>query len=827
MPSIVVPKANPKDATAKDPSLKAKVGTFLMKLAGTDTTSGLHVEPIRHAADSRVRTARVDGFYRAVLFQIGQGEDAVYLLHGVWPHDDAIDEAKKVGLQVNPRNGATEVVRIAEAVQASQESVTAERNRALQRLEKAQSEAQAIARKADQTEQANARARKQVEANGARVESAVAVATRDDPPAWARPFTPEELHEQLGLDLALVTAALATEKESEILDIAMTAEVPWQAEALLSLATGSTIEDVREEFGLSLPEDVATTGSDEDLLDGLRTPAARSSFTWAENDAELRKAIESLDFQQWQLFLHPQQRVLVERETRGAARISGGAGTGKTVVAVHRTVWLARRSDSHTAPGGEAPTGQDGTKTSIPGVAAPADSGANPATTRILLTTFTRNLAEDLHRQVAQLAPDLPLAESFEEPGIFVSGIDALAMAILQKAGDSIADVVMPVFGRQRSRVLAGVRGRQANPWQEALNVAGGGLPESLRSTDFLESEYELIILPHQLTTLQKYLRVRRPGRGVALDRAKRAAVWKVVEAYRDYAAAADYTSFAERLVLAATWLNTRATAGDARPFQHVVVDEAQDLSPAHLLLLRALVAPGPNDLFLAEDSHQRIYGKKIVLSHYGIEVRGRSHRLTRNYRTTRQNLNFAFEILEPGDYRDLEGESEQHRYLSPRSGPEPVLLKAASPSDELDMAAQQVRQWLAEDEANDQVAPETIAILTRDRNRCDAVVAGLAERGLEVRPVGRDTAKRGQPVVMTMHRAKGLEFRKVLLFGIGEDVIPRSVREQSYSEQDKSDALLRERSLLYVAASRARDQLAISWNSAPSPLLEPVVTRP
>ncbi|AWE41874.1 MULTISPECIES: 3'-5' exonuclease [unclassified Actinobaculum] len=796
MPSIVVPKANPKDATAKDPSLKSKVGTFLMKLASTDRTSGLHVEPIRHSADPRVRTARVDRFYRAVVFQIGQGDDAVYVFHGVWPHDDAINEAKEVSLQVNPRNGATEVIRVAEAVQKSQEGVTARQNQAMKRLQAAENATRALERQAAQVEAANERARQQVDAGSAQVESGVesgvSVAIRDDPPAWARPFTAAELHEQLGLDLALVTTALAAERESQLLDIAMAAEVPWQAEALLSLATGSTIKDVREEFGLHLPEDVSATGSDKDLLDGLRTPAARSSFTWAENDDELRKAIEVLDFQQWQLFLHPQQRVLVERDTAGASRISGGAGTGKTVVAVHRTTRLSRR---------------------------------NPAA-HVLLTTFTRNLADDLHRQVSQLAPELALPDDFSEPGITVSGLDALAMTILQNAGDSILRVTASVLGRRRSRVFSGLRGRQSNPWNEALTVAGADLPEALRKPDFLESEYELIILPQQLTTVQRYLRVRRPGRGVALDRAKRAAVWKVVEAYRDYAAAADYTSFAERLVLAAAWLDACVADGGARPFQHVVVDEAQDLSPAHLLLLRALVAPGPNDLFLAEDSHQRIYGKKIVLSHYGIEVRGRSHRLTRNYRTTRQNLNFAFEILEPGDYQDLEGGAEQHRYLSPRSGPEPILLKAGNPAEELNMAAQLVRDWLDEDEASGQTAPETIAILTRDRNRCDAVVAGLAERGIDVRPVARDTALRGQPLVMTMHRAKGLEFRKVLLFDVSKDIIPRSVQEQSYSEQDRTDALLRERSLLYVAASRARDQLAISWNSAPSPLLEPVATK-
>jgi len=90
----------------------------------------------------------------------------------------------------------------------------------------------------------------------------------------------------------------------------------------------------------------------------------------------------------------------------------------------------------------------------------------------------------------------------------------------------------------------------------------------------------------------------------------------------------------------------------------------------------------------------------------------------------------------------------------------------------------------------------------------------------VEVRAVDREAAGRGRPVVMTMHRAKGLEFRKVLLFDVSKNAIPRPLRDQQYSDADSDDALLRERSLLYVAATRARDQLAISWSGEASPLI-------
>ena len=204
--------------------------------------------------------------------------------------------------------------------------------------------------------------------------------------------------------------------------------------------------------------------------------------------------------------------------------------------------------------------------------------------------------------------------------------------------------------------------------------------------------------------------------------------------------------------------------------------------------------------------------------------MRGRSRRLTRNYRTTRQNLDLAFGILDPGAYEDMEGRAEEHRYVSPRSGPEPLLIHTNDRAREIEEAAALLDLWLEEDrDAGEQSAPETIAVLVRDRYQRDAVVTGLAQQGIEVRPVDREAVGRGRPVVMTMHRAKGLEFRKVLLFDVSEDSIPRSLRDQRYSEADRTDALLRERSLLYVAATRARDQLAISWSGRKSPLLDTI----
>ena len=822
MATILLPSSKTKDATAKDPSLRAKIGPFISKLSTMTTSSGLHLEPIRGSRDRRVRTARVTDFYRAVLFELAADGEVVYVIHGIWPHDEAIKIAESVTVHVNPRNGITEVVNVGDLIGLDPRAVEEARRTAQAELAAAQREADELARETARIQAANAEARRRnEEARGAdagsaptqapgepvgtggqrgeggavagmavgaaAVPGAVVVPSRDQAPVWPDGLTVEMLHDELGIDVRLGAAALAAQRESQLLDLASTARVSWQGEALLSLATGATIEEIREDFGLRPPRDVAAEPTDADLIEGLRTRAARSTFTWLESDEDLRRAIEGLSFAEWQLFLHPQQRALVERRANGPMRVSGGAGTGKTVIAVHRAVELAKRDKA---------------------------DGQEP---RILLTTYTRNLADDLRRQVAQLEPRLPFTEKLSESGVMVSGLDRVARMILQQAGAKISPIAQEVIGQPRGRVLTYPR---ENVWQEVLTLMGDELPENLRSADFLESEYELIVLPQRVTTLKQYLRVRRPGRGVALDRSKRAAVWKAMERYRDRSADLGVTSFAEQLALAAAWLDHEAGLGTPRPFRHVLVDEAQDLTPAHLQLLRALVEPGPDDLFLAEDSHQRIYGKKITLSHYGIQVRGRSRRLTRNYRTTRQNLDVAFGILDPGTYEDMEGQAEEHRYVSPRSGPEPLLLHAVDRADELDKAAELLRVWLEQDRNSEDSAPETIAILVRDRYQRDAVVNGLAQHGVEVRAVDREAAGRGRPVVMTMHRAKGLEFRKVLLFDVSSNAIPRSLRDQQYSEADRDDALLRERSLLYVAATRARDQLAISWSGEASPLI-------
>lgn len=731
MPTIVMSKP----ASKLEPSLKKKAYAFLEKLSEDDSSPGLHVEPIANSADSKARTGRVDHGYRAVLFKVPGKNEPTYVFYGIWPHDEAIAVAKKTRLSLNPVNGVAEITT---AVETTEPSAPA------------------------------APARAAAPARPAAV-----------PPLLVRlGLDHKALVDVLGINAALADRALLAVDEDHLMGL-IEGAVEWQGLALLDLATGLSVAEVQAKLSLAESADAASATSSESegdrLVEGLRHPAAQMSFAWIENNAELRRVVEGGDFGAWRVFLHPEQRKYAQRAYSGSFRLSGGAGTGKTVVLLHRTRMLARRS-----PG-----------------------------SRVLLTTFTANLADQLRTDLDRLDPSLSYAATLGAPGISVYGIDSLASAVLRQAGLDAATAAEAVLGVATTQLGGRTPG---TAWRDAVDASGGALPPALRSTAFLAAEYASVVLPNRITIREAYYKVRRPGRGVALDRAKRAAVWDVISAYRAAARIEGSVDFAEAATIAAAYLAQSGT----HLADHVLIDEGQDLGPAHWQLMRAIVGAHADDLFIAEDSHQRIYGQRVALSAYGIRIVGRSQRLTLNYRTTAQNLAFAVTTLQGGSYVDLEEIAESAiGYRSARSGPVPRLMPCTTLTEELDKAAELLRSWVATTDA-----PETIAVLVREQRQRDRLVTGLAERGVTIRAVDREPIKPGQPVAMTMHRAKGTEFSRVLLFGVDQSAIPRPLRDEQYAEEAWADALLRERSLLYVAATRARDELAVSWSGDRSQLL-------
>ncbi|WP_214370456.1 UvrD-helicase domain-containing protein [Pseudonocardia sp. H11422] len=687
-----------------DGSLKSKAWDFLTKLTQNADLTGLDLKIPQKAADRRVRTARVDLNHRAVLFAVGDGPEPMWLLAAIKPHDAAYAEAETLKLEVNPANGAMEVLR----TQAIQEKVAVFRERP------------------------------------AAVEAPQVL-----------PFTPAELAD-LGINAEVAEQAVRLTSEDEILDLA--ADLPeWQQQVLLDLATGTSLDDVRSTYELEKPE----TG--DDPVAAIQRPTTRMQFVYLDSDDELRRMLEG-DFVAWRTYLHPKQRSIAYRDTfNGPYRLAGGAGTGKTVVALHRAAHLARR----------------------PGA-------------RVLLCTFTRNLA-------ANLAVDIrSLLDQAELPRVEVSGVDQMVREVVQAVDGQVGQVL----GDREQEAL----------WEEAVQTSA--VPAELAphlTPAFLGSEYRTVILAMPGHTREAYLRAKRTGRGVRLNRVQRAAVWKVVEAFERGVETQGRATFDTLAARAAQILEDPELRERAPRYDHVVVDEGQDLHAGHWRVLRGLVNSGPNDMFICEDSHQRIYGERLVLSRFGIQTRGRSRRLTLNYRTSRQNLAFALGVIAGEAIVDLDGDEETVAgYHSAFTGPAPVTRGFTNVADETRFVVETVRNWLAQG-----VAAASIAILARRSPEQERVRIALQDAGVPVELLQRDGPGNAEAVkIASMHRAKGTEFSRVVVIGAEARIVPLDFVFEGVPTAEHTAVRARERSLFYVACSRARDELIVTWSGMPSPFL-------
>ncbi len=751
MPNLVMSGAFAKQQLEKD--VRALAFEFLSKLSDDDKSPGLHIEPINSAVDARVRTGRVNRQYRAVVYKLGHDNgEPTYLFAGVWNHDEAIAYARTHMLRVNPVNGVAELI--------------------------------------EETQPA--------EAPAPVADSRSELITHTTPILKAKNYFPADLTDDFGLPQRFADYVFTLATESDVRRYAATLPTTWHAEVLDGMLAEMGIPEIKDALGLGKEEideaeielvvdtsEASNAGEqtvvepatdDEEIIAALKHPAARAQWRFIDDSAELRDIIDSGDLAGWRVFLHPEQRRYVDRDYKGSFRLTGGAGTGKTVVLLHRARRLAL---------------------------------ANPEA-RIILTTFTRQLASNLLRDLERLDPNVPIAAELGDPGVLVRGIDQLSMAVRKLGGTEYNAAGEPVVGESLS-VTGGAPVGNGDGWDDAAAIAGGTLPQGLRTQQFLEAEYLQVILPNRITTLDEYRSIRRPGRGVMLDRAKRNAVWAIVDRQRRTARLSNRLSFADAAEIGAAYLE----AAGRTLVDHALVDEGQDLAPSHWKLLRALVAPGPNDLFLAEDSHQRIYGHRIVLSRYGIALRGRSRRLSLNYRTTAENLRYALTILEGGKYLDPEGRDEGlvGPYRSARTGPEPRVVVAASGAEQVSAIREIVKEWTQAG-----VPASSIAVLTA--TRAAHLQERLAAAGVPAAEPKGDALPMNKVAVMTMYKAKGLEFGRVVLYDVSRGTYPPPISLRNVLPEDMPEVLSKARSLLYVAASRARDELVITSQGAPTELL-------
>jgi superfamily I DNA/RNA helicase len=386
-------------------------------------------------------------------------------------------------------------------------------------------------------------------------------------------------------------------------------------------------------------------------------------------------------------------------------RVLGGAGTGKTVLAMHRAAWLARQ---HVASG-----------------------------QKVLFTTFTKNLAFDIEQNLKSLMAGDPALERIE-----VRNLDRWVHAYLhrKKYPHSI------------------VYGLQHELWKTALPLAPGalGLDDA-----FYEDEWSQVITAQGVQTLDDYRRATRTGRRTVLTRAKRDQIWPVFEEYRLQLSSqrrkdAD-DAFGDAAVLLAS--------DPEKPYATIVVDETQDFGPQALKLLRAMVASGPNDLFFVGDGHQRIYSRhRASMAKCGINIQGRSKKLYLNYRTTEEIRRTAVALLEGREIDDLDGGTDDNsRYKSLSHGPAPEVVDMPSADAGIKLAVERVTEWVKEPE----IAAGTICVMAPTKKMRDAVGEQLESAGIAVTAIeveAPDTASTDAVRVATMHRAKGLEFDRVVV---------------------------------------------------------------
>lgn len=523
--------------------------------------------------------------------------------------------------------------------------------------------------------------------------------------------------------------------------------MPQDAYEYLSwLAEGFSVEEVLE----LVLEEQNTAVSGEDLSAALEVPTTRNSFVVVEGEDELRR-IMAEPLEKWRVFLHPTQRKIVGKEYSGSARVLGGAGTGKTVDAMHRAKYLASKCE-----------GQQ----------------------RILMTTFTANLAADIRENLQKICTLEELRR------IEVIHLDAWVNQFMHESGFSAQigydDVIAPL-------------------WEKAILLADNDLPFEM---SFYEEEWNRIVIAQEALTLEKYIKATRNGRGTRLDRKKRMQVWKVFENYQNLMKENQI-----RDINTAMYESTKLlqSMGRKSRYMSVIVDEGQDFSDNAYRLIRALAGEEhPNDIFIVGDSHQRIYRNHPTLSKCGIHVRGRSSILKINYRTTEEIREHAFALLKGISFDDLdEGFDPGDQCQSLTHGEKPIIKNFNTANDEFDFLLNEIKKL-----KDNGVVLTDICVVARTRKLVDDYIALFARAGIRSYVIKRnkvDDRSFDGLRIATMHRVKGLEFKYVFIAAVNNRIVPLWSAINKTDSISEAESLTSEKCLLYVAMTRAQKGVYIT----------------
>lgn len=527
-------------------------------------------------------------------------------------------------------------------------------------------------------------------------------------------------------------------------------------EALSWVVEGIPVDEVIELF----KEEKEGSKPAENLADALESPLSLKSFVVVEGEEELRR-IMAEPLEKWRVFLHPTQRKIVNKNYSGSARVLGGAGTGKTVVAMHRAKHLAAGLKDKE---------------------------------RILFTTYTANLASDIKDNLRKICT------LDEIRRIDVINLDAWVSQFLREHGYP-AEIAYDE--------------KADNLWEEAVTETdfSGEFPVS-----FYEEEYNRVVVAQEAFSLEKYVKASRTGRGTRLDRKKRMQIWKVFEAYQNLMKENQVrdinTAMYEcRLLIEKTSSETR--------YKHVIVDEGQDLSANAFRLLRSIAGEEhENDIFIVGDAHQRIYKNKAALSKCGINIRGRSSVLRINYRTTEEIRKAAFALLNGISFDDLDDSFDTgDRCQSLTHGSVPEIIATTNANEEFDAILIKVKGLI-----DGGVSAKNICVVARTHRLLDDYIAHFTSSGIRCYEIkGNKADDRGLDGirVATMHRVKGLEFQYVFVVAANNRIIPLASAIDHTDAVSEQETMTAEKCLLYVALTRAQKGAFISGYGKMSEFLQ------
>jgi superfamily I DNA/RNA helicase/mRNA-degrading endonuclease RelE of RelBE toxin-antitoxin system len=683
-----------------------KVNQFVNKFRNDPYSTGINYEKINDAANPYMRSVRIDQAYRGIILKPEHGE--VFILLWVDHHDEAYDWARRHQCKIHPSTGAIQLY-ASEYIEHVPAKVIV----------------QAPADKAEELHTVFAE------------------------------YSDEQLID-LGLPRELLSKVRLINKLPGLDELRTV--LPNDAfEALSFIADGISYTEVLEEYKTT--EQAVDV---DDFAAALEREGSKRCFVIVDDEA-LQQMLDA-PLEKWRVFLHPTQRKLVERDWNGPLRVLGGAGTGKTVAAIHRAKWLANVIK-------------------------------NDPTKKILFTTFTKNLASDIHQHLSQICSQSELNK------IEVINIDSWVHKFLKRNSYGYNIVFPNDTNTQRKKC-----------WNLALDAKAFELDFS---DHFYEEEWRLVVQEQGITTKDEYIRAKRTGRGTRLNRKERVSVWA---AFEEYLLQLNHKNIKEMPDAIRDCVKLIDSKSIKAMYSSIIVDEGQDMGSQAYELLRKIVPQQINDIFIVGDGHQRIYRNKVVLGRCGIQIVGRSKKLRINYRTTEETKRLAVSVLEGIEVDDMDaGVDDGKGYISLMHGEEPEILNFKGLLDEADAICERVEQLEA---AGTKLS--NICVVARTKNLRDSFADVLKKAGIstyEIMANGAENRAVEGVRVATMHRVKGLEFQHLFVAGVNDDKLPL-MNFQSNDPVEIREHEIAERALLHVAMTRAMKSLTVTSHGKASRFL-------